>query len=171
MPTTRNGKESFSEEADQTDQSRTAQTEQQPADSTAAPASASSAAGAPASASSDAEAQPEGNFQSPPPAQSGGTDRAAASDSGRNFSHYNTPAHRTARRAARMSEADYEALHLHPDQEYIARSLQERMDAVQTEQQHKIRWDWGGAGVGQQALPRGRISALSQCSSDGGGCR
>ena len=147
MPTTRNGKESFSE--DQTEQSGTAQSEQQPADSTAAPASASSAAGAPASASSaagapasassDADAQPEGNFQSPPPAQSGGTDRAAASDSGRNFSHYNTPAHRTARRAARMSEADYEALHLHPDQEYIARSLQERMDAVQTEQQQLSR--------------------------------
>ena len=138
MPTTRNGKESFSEEAE-TEQSGTAQTEQQPADSTAAPASASSAAGAPAPASAAAGAQQGGNFQSPPPAQSGGTDRAAASDSGRNFSHFNTLAHQTARRAAWMSEADYEALHLHPDQEYIAQSLQEQMDAVQTEQQQLSR--------------------------------
>ena len=53
-------------------------------------------------------------------------------------SNFNTPTHRAARSAARMSEADYEALHACPDESFILRSLQDRMDAVAREQQHSF---------------------------------
>ena len=53
-------------------------------------------------------------------------------------SNFNTPAHRAARSAARMSEADYEALHACPDESFILRSLQDRMDAVAREQQNSF---------------------------------
>ena len=53
-------------------------------------------------------------------------------------SNFNTPTHHAARSAARMSEADYEALHACPDESFILRSLQDRMDAVAREQQSSV---------------------------------
>ena len=108
MPTTRRGADSYPEQEQEQEQEQ-----QQPA--------------APAEPAATAE-----DDQSPAAAAAG---ERAQQQHGSNF---NTPAHRAARTAARMSEADYEALHACPDESFILRSLQDRMEAVAREQQNSF---------------------------------
>ena len=94
-----------------------------------APAAAAAAAGPPPYANGAAAngggipAPAAGNPHAPPQPQH--------QPPGQRPEDYKTPAHTTARNAAKMSEAEYMALHQHPSPAFIAENLKQRMDAVQ----------------------------------------